>query len=130
MRRIFRKNMTGKISEGSYNLIVTGPDPSIISPPDLGIDANKYKFLRIGMKNNTSDDKAQIFFITNKDLSYNSKKSVYFEVVPNDSAFTEYVIPMGNHEDWKDVISQLRVDVLHSVKSGTVQIDYIRITEN
>lgn len=125
-----RKNMTGEVSGGLLHLTITGSDPSIISPMNLGIDASKYKSVKIGMKNNTLDTGAQLFFITNTDSNYSSSKRVGTSINSMDSSITEYEFLMSSNPNWKGTISQIRIDPVNTVDSGTVEIDYIRFTEN
>jgi hypothetical protein len=124
-----RKDITGEVSGGSLNLTITGKDPGILSPDGLGIDAGKYKYVKIRMKNSTDDTGAQIFFITDTDTTYTSSKMVGFRTVQNDADYTEYAADMSSNPHWKGKIKQLRYDPVNRVNSGTSHIDYFRLSE-
>ncbi|HOX51015.1 MAG TPA: hypothetical protein PKY05_05975, partial [Fibrobacteria bacterium] len=113
--------------EGSISGSITGGDPKILSPDNLGVDISNAKYVRIRMRNRTSDTEAQIFFVTEAASSWDEKRSVRFPIVPNDAEFREYVVNIGSKGDWKGILRQLRLDPAHSATSGGFDLDYIRI---
>ncbi|MFC5401665.1 discoidin domain-containing protein [Cohnella soli] len=115
------------VSAGAMNITSTGNDPSILGPVNLNLTTSAtHKFIRIRMKNNSSNNLAQFFFITTTDTVWNDSKYVNFTINPN-SPFTEYVVPIGANPNWAGTIQQLRFDPLTA--PGTVEVDYIRITD-
>lgn len=120
--------LSGSVSGGSYNLNITGSDPYMHSPDNVGADTAKYKKVKVRMKNNTSDTGAQLYWITTADTGWSESKHTDFTITPNDSGYTEYVIDLSSHLYWTGTIRQIRLDVLRSGSSGTVNIDYIMIT--
>lgn len=113
------------ISGGSFNFTVTGGDPYFESPGGLDIDMDQANVIRIMMKHNTSDNKAQIFFSTS--YSFSEENSVFFELVPNDSEFRVYEIDLSNNPNWTGTLTNLRFDIPNDESSGTYSIDFIEI---
>ena len=122
----------GEISENTLNLTCSGKDPHIKSPSDLGITSPAtYKYIYIGMKNNSSKTAGKIYFITNTDEKWNEKKSKSFIIKANTNYFADYMIDMSTVADWNGTIKQIRIDPLDPGESGlTVTIDFIRVTDN
>jgi len=125
-------NATATVSGGTLNLTTTGVDPLIMSPNNLGItNPGTYKYVHVDMKNNSSDTTGRIFFITDTDTTWNSAKSKGFVIKANTNYFSSYIIDMSTVAGWSGTIKRIRVDPLDPAVSGqTVNIDFIRITDN
>lgn len=117
-------NQSGTVSGGVINLSSWGIDPYIISSDALGINAATTRFIKIRMKNSTSSQMAQIYWITNNDGNWTDYKSKVIPINPN-SDYTEYVVDIGSNSFWRDTIRQLRIDP--GVTSGAYYIDYITL---
>lgn len=120
------KNLTLNSSNSINTYTINGTDASLVSPDNLAIPADKYKYIKIKMKNNTSGTFGQIFFITNSDTSWNGSKLKSFSVSTLDQDYTEYVVDMSTVPAWDGTIKQIRIDPPdQSATSGTGSIDYI-----
>lgn len=64
---ILSNNLTGSVENSIYSLTIIGSDPYMHSPDNLNLDTDEFKYIRIRMKNNTDDNLAQIYWITNED---------------------------------------------------------------
>lgn len=118
-----------EVSDGGLHLFVDAADPGIVSPNELGIDADDYPYVRIRMRNGTGDTVAQFFFVTDDDTTYGRSKSLGFSVSAQDDDYVEYVLDMGANEQWAGRIKQIRFDPVHGNSSGTVSIDVIEFAE-
>lgn len=124
-----RKSVKLEVSDGMLHLEVTGSDPGILSPHLLDIDADRYKTLIIRKRNETDDHRANVFFVTDADPNFDGEKVVFYDIEPMDEHVTEYVIDMSSNPHWQGRIERLRIDPVHSARSGFVHIDSIRLTE-
>jgi hypothetical protein len=120
-------NISTVVSDSALTLNVTGGDPYLLSPFGLNIDASKYKYLTIKMKNNTNDISAQLFWRNNSDLGYDGTRTASFTITPNDTSYTTYSIDMSRFPAWTGRIEQLRFDAVNSVASGSVNLAQIKI---
>lgn len=101
-------NINGSVSNSIYTLNITGSDPYMHSPDNLGIDASQYKYIRVRIKNGTSGNGAQFYWITTTDFVWNSAKHIDFGVVANDSRQREYVVDLSGNTNWAGTIRQIR----------------------
>jgi len=120
-------SLSGSVSGGSYNLTITGSDPYMASPSDLGLSASDNIYFRIKVRNGTNDNFFQLFWVTNSDNTWNQQKSYIFDVVPNDDQIREYSFIVASNSGWSGTIRQIRLDPGNNVTAGTVQIDEIAI---
>jgi hypothetical protein len=118
--------VTSNVSSGFNHLTITGVDPFITLTSPIAIDASKYKHLTLRMKNNTTDTHADLFFMSS---SASQLKMIRFSIVPNDNIFRDYLVNLGSNTEWNGTITGLRLDPVADVTSGSVAIDYIKITE-
>ncbi len=119
--------LTGSATGGILHLTITGSDPYMHSPNNLGIVASASKKIVIKMKNNTSDNTGQLYFIRNDNGTWGETMAIGYAVVPNDTIFREYTIDLSKQIEWKNTIKQLRLDPLGGASSGTIDIDYIKV---
>ena len=119
--------LTGAISNGTLNLTITGSDPYMHSPDNLNFLAATHQLVKIRMKNNTGDTGSGIYFTTTTNTGFSETKLVKFNIKPNDTDFTEYIVDMGSNPEWKNTIKQIRFDPVGSASSGNVEVDYIII---
>lgn len=115
--------VSGSVSGGSLNLTSSTVDPYIYSP-SVSINAATNRYIKIRMKNNTSSQQAQIFWLTNYDGNWNEYKSKVFPINPN-SDYTEYVVDVGSNSFWRNTITQLRFDP--GTTTGVFNVDYINV---
>jgi CubicO group peptidase (beta-lactamase class C family) len=116
-------------SGGSLNGTISGSDPYVLSGMNLGIDISAKDHVVIRMKNSTSTTSAQVYFVTNSDLTWSESKHKNFVITANDPDFTEYVIDMSTLPTWTGTLYALRVDPSATAMSGSFQIDFVRVTQ-
>ncbi len=134
-----QRSLSGTVSGGTLNLTVNGIDPQLWSPNELRLPYYVFDEVRIGMKNSTADRAAQLFFRTNQagEENFSESKSFPIPIVPNDTRFRIYTIPLVDPQDpdsphpkWTGSIQQLRLDVVNSATDGQVQIAWIHLYKN
>ncbi|MBM7567737.1 hypothetical protein [Paenibacillus sacheonensis] len=113
------------VSGGIWTLTSTGGDPYTIGPNNLNVAAS-YRYIKIKLKNNTTDTGGKFFFITNADGTYNEAKSKTFTTGASMGGYTEYTIDMGTVAGWTGTIKQLRFDPIST--TGTMNVDYILLS--
>lgn len=88
----------------------------------LNIDAAITPLLKVRMKHKEPNPSGQIrvFFITETDPTWGYGKSVSVSLEQTD-AFTTYVVPMSNNQNWSGTITGLRID---PVDGATVGVDF------
>lgn len=114
-----------KVSEGVLTANSSGVDPIIYSPSNIDIPASSIKNISIGYRNSTADWIGRVYYITNKDQSWNEEKVIMFNLNVNDQGITQYNIDPSVYPSWKDNISQLRLDL--TAVPGTIGVDYVRL---
>ncbi|MCC3375272.1 discoidin domain-containing protein [Cohnella sp. REN36] len=121
------QSLTGYIYSNTYYLTVTGADPYLQSPDNLNIDASRYAYVKISMKNNTADNEAELYWLRDDDTVWDLAKYKLFGIRPHDDGYTEYVIDLSADPNWKGVIRQLRLAPANSASNGTIELDYVKI---
>mgnify|MGYP001004879471 FL=1 len=102
--------ISGLDASGGYlNGNITNNDPYMISSNNLNVDITNNKVIKIKLKNNTTCDKAQIYFITNTDEVFDQAKRRDFSLIRNDSGYTEYYVDMSTITGWTGTLRQLRL---------------------
>jgi PKD-like domain/Secretion system C-terminal sorting domain/FG-GAP-like repeat len=109
---------------------ITGSDPNINSPAGLLINGASQKYIRILMKNNTSDQIASIYFETIASPGLSEAKRVDFAIVPNDVNSHEYIVDMSSNANWTSTVTNLRLDPIAGPATGSTLIDYIKVTSD
>lgn len=106
--------------EGGHLLVTaTGPDPYIISPA-LQFAAKDFPQVVVRLRVTKPD--GQLFFTTSKG-GWSPARSVSFQV-PADGKFHDVTIDLSNNAEWKDVITQLRLDF--AAGPCTAEIEWVR----
>ncbi len=90
------------------DLIVEWYGNCFYSEENLNLNADIYKFVRIGLKNESNLIKSKIYFITDTDDEWNEKKSVSFKLRSNDAVYYTYSVPISENPFWKGKIKQLK----------------------
>lgn len=121
----FTNNVSGSVSNGILTLNITGSDPYIHSPDNLNLSSADYKYIRIRIKNVTSGNTLQVYWITTTDTVWNETKHTDLNVIPNNNEFKEYVVDLSKVSSWSGTIKQIRIDPPGN--NGTVEIDYIKL---
>lgn len=124
----FVNSLSGNVAGGALNLTITGTDPYMNSPDNIGADASIIKKVKIRMKNSTTDTIAQLFWTTSSDPNWDGNKRADFTITANDNEYTEYTVDLSNNSRWSGTIKQIRLDPIRDGSSGTVYVNYIIIT--
>lgn len=124
-----RKNTNAEVSGGALHLEVTGPGPDIISDDRLLIDGDTYNVFRVRMRNQSDSDLGIVYFSTMTNCGISRDKRVGFSTEP-ESDYVEYAVDMSQNSEWGGAINKLRFDYIGFADSGSVDIDYVRLTEN
>jgi len=114
-------SVRGSRSSGVFNIKITGGNPYILSPKNLGIDAIDKGKIKIRMQNLTTSNQCRLSWITTADQKWNMTKSVLFTVNTNDTAQTDYTLTMHSAL-WTGTIKQIRLGFGNNIVSGNVKI--------
>ncbi len=120
-------SVTGAVSDGCYNMNITGSDPYIFSPNNLNIDASTYGQVRIKLQNKTSEASFQLFWATTVESNWSQARSMNFKVKKNDKEISEYVISMLGISAWSGTVTKLRMDFGNAKAQESVKIEQIDI---
>lgn len=124
-----RTDASGEVSDGALHLTIEGPKPGIVSPEALNLDAGRYTTFAFRMQNNTPGTRAALYFRRKEGERWGGNQLVVFDVEPNTDGFVEYTISMEEQTAWVGQIVRLRFDPALEPETGTVDIDWIRLTE-
>ena len=117
-------------SSGVVSFDITGSGASI-SSPTIRLDADKYKNLRIKLKNQSQGAKAAIYWITGDDRNWDAAKSVEFNISQNDNDYEVYFIDLSAKGNWEGLVSAIRfMPVEENISAGSYSIDYIEFTQD
>lgn len=95
----------------------------------LKIDASKYKYAVIRLRNETSDGQGLFYFTTDTDKNYGSTKRYSVPLKTNEKeGFSEYVIDLTSLSTWTGTVATLK---FYPVKAnGVIYIDSIKLVES
>ena len=110
----------------TFSLNITGPDPYLISPDFLGINASMFKYVAITMKNKTNDTQAGFYWTTNQQTNFSQNLFTGFLINANDPKFTTYILDLSNNSNWTGIIKQIRLDPTQNASSGSVELSQIK----
>jgi hypothetical protein len=108
-----------KVEGGRLVVTATGPDPYIYSPA-MQFAAKDYPKIVLRLRVTKPD--GQLFFTTSKG-GWAPVRSVSFQV-PADGKFHDVTIDLSGNAEWKDVITQLRLDF--AAGPCTAEIEWVR----
>jgi Carbohydrate binding module (family 6)/Secretion system C-terminal sorting domain len=80
----------------------------------------------VSMRNETSDNIAQIYFATNSSPNLEESKSVFASIVPNDAGQRYYFFDMAQNPNWTGTVKQIRFDPANSASTGSVRVEFIK----
>ncbi len=110
-------------------------DPTMVYPPikDNPFPAEKYTHLEIKLRYKYDSEGSHamtFYFDTDLNPGLNEQKTLRAQLASTDSQgeWETYTIDLSKQPLWKDNITTLRFDPFNAV--GTVDIDYIKFTEN
>lgn len=118
------------VSGGYLNANITGQDPYMFSQSGLNAYSAIYNTIAVRMKNSTSSNTAELFWVTNQSAAWDQNKRVTFSITPNDTEYRTYYINLAGNSNWNSVITQIRLDPNTNVSSGAISIDFIELYTN
>lgn len=100
-----------EIDKTAMKIKITGEDPYFLSPMNLNIDARQYHKIKIRINNHTNN-RIQLFWITNTDQNWRQELSCRIQVTSNikNTGFMDYTIDLSKIKTWKGIIYQIRLD--------------------
>ena len=124
-------NTTNKLtlsaSSSILNATITGGDPYMHSPDNLGFNLADYSTVAFRMRNQSADVTAELFWTTTTATGYDVTKLVQFPIVANDAAQRTYLVDLSAKSTWTGTLKQLRYDPIASQSSGSQAIDWIKL---
>ncbi|MFC4779511.1 hypothetical protein ACFO9Q_22255 [Paenibacillus sp. GCM10023252] len=115
------------VSGGNLSFTISGVDPYITSPANLGIRGKRSHVVKVVMRNNSPATSAQLFWTTAQNPSYSVSQMANIPIIASDTSSRTYWFDVGNMIQFTGVINQLRLDINGS--SGSVNIDSIEILD-
>ena len=130
---LFEKWISGNhvfcaMKDGHFEVSITGADPYIFSPDNLGINMNALPYIEITMKNASLDWAGKVYWTTTSESNWNEEKSCSFTLKNADDIYRTYIVNVGACNSWTGTLKQLRLDIVDNVSSGVVSINEIRLT--
>ena len=116
----------GVVSNGVLNCTVTGVDAHLINQTPVNVAAANARGLHIRMKNSTTASKAQFYWTTTTDVNFDERKTVTFNLVPNDSGYRDYWVDLNFAPKWVGTIRLIRLDPTIA-EAGSVSIELIEL---
>ena len=102
----------------------------LLSPNNLSVDASTYKYLKVRVKNSTTAAGAFAYEAIGTNKSAFSGTFTSLGTIPNDGEFHEYIVDLSEHgTDWSGTISRFRLRLSAWTTSGTVEVDYIKLSD-
>jgi hypothetical protein len=117
---------SGVVSNGILSCDVTGADPYLNNTTPLNVAASNARGLHIRMKNSTAGSKAQFYWTTTTDVSFDERKTVTFNLVPNDSGYRDYWVDLNFAPKWGGTIRLIRFDPTVA-EAGNISIELIEL---
>jgi len=119
----------GVVKDDALTFNIIARDPYILSSPDLGIDIDKNKLIKIRFKHDTLRKSAKFYFLTDDDKKWNENKSKSFSILGGNDDYVEYIVDMSDVETWTGTLYRLRFDPIDNVDgvTGSFSVDYILI---
>jgi hypothetical protein len=116
-----------RVKGGALGGTFTGPDPSIVSADNLNIEISGKVSLRIVLKNASSAQYGQIYFITSQDEKWNEIKHRDFPLHMEQDGYVTYDIDMSTVIAWKGALRCLRIDPEQGAADGSFGIRSIAL---
>ena len=116
-----------KVSGGYLSAQTTGEDPYMYSSTPLDINTLVYDTLEIKMKNGTSADIGQIFWVSEESPGWSGTQKINFPIKPNDTEYSVYTVLLKENPEWAGTVTQIRIDPQQKGAGGPVSIDYIKL---
>jgi len=111
------------VKDGKLTGVSMGSDPGIITGP-LDIDIDNVPYIKVGLKNTTSDAGLGIYYITDTDQNWAEDKCLRAITTVNANDYSEVLLYTGNDKKWNGKLKSIRLDPFAT--KGEFGIDYIR----
>ena len=95
---------------------VGGGDGQLVSPKWTEIDADEWPELVVRLRSHDGSHETSIFW-AGEGQSFSAERKVTFRA-SGDSNLNTYVVPIGDHPEWKGTVTKLRVDLLDGEAPG------------
>ncbi len=134
-------NSTMTVENGCLvqSVAATKVNSFLVSPSGLGIDASKYKYVKLRVAADYSAaGQLAIQWTTSEDTAWDTgwgegskTKVIGTTAVTNDGEFYDYIFDLSQHTGWKDSITRLRIKVTPWSDKADMEakIDYIRVSD-
>jgi len=113
------------IQNGKFDFVVQRENAVMLSPTYLKLETDTHNTVKIKMKNETNGTKAKLYWISDQDNTWDENKMIEFDIKPNDSEYTEYVLDMLKVNSWSGIISNMKL--VPTSGTGNISIDEILI---
>lgn len=122
-------SITSSVQSGILEIVISGSDPYIYSPNNLGIDASILKTIKIRAKNLTNQNAYQLYWITDTDQAWGGNgKQISIGVTANSSGQNEYLFDLSSVSAWDGTVTRVRLDFGDAAIGDNVAIDYIQFS--
>ena len=123
----FSNVLKAVVKDGSMRISGYAKQP-IVKQEGLKIDASKYKYAVIRVRNETNNGTGYFYFITDKDKTYGSTKRYSVTLNTNEKeGFSEYVIDLASLTTWTGTVTGLKF--YPTKANGVLYIDSIKLLE-
>ncbi|BBH24954.1 hypothetical protein Back11_62990 [Paenibacillus baekrokdamisoli] len=127
-------NSTFNTSTGVLEATVTnsslGTGPILITPANLGVDADDNPHVNIRIRNVSGASVSRIYWTTDTSTSFGEDKTSAIAIGTNMGSYTNYSFDLSNHPNWSGTLNQLRFDLITGpgiVNGSKVYVDYVEI---
>lgn len=115
-------NLSGGVLKGD----ITGEDASVHTNGIAAFAAKDYGSVSIKYRNNTSAEKAYLYFACDgSGGKYTEDYRFELDVVPNDNKVREYIIATGDNKNWLGNITGLKFDF--GASEGSFELDELGV---
>ncbi|OPZ15676.1 MAG: Glycosyl hydrolase family 26 [candidate division BRC1 bacterium ADurb.BinA364] len=114
-------------SDGRLNVFYHGERPSILSPPNLGLDAGAFSLLRVRMRNHSTSTRAEIRWISADASTWNDGGMAEFAIRKNSLDYAEYTIDLSTNKNWRGAVGQIALSPAADSVTGSGEIDYFAV---
>jgi len=111
------------LAEQALCLRSTGPDPAMVGPMMMEVDAGRYTAIEIRMAVDRGAD-AQVFWLADGQAAFTDAASLHFPLVA-DRQLHDYRVPCSSLPTWRGLIRRVRLDPT-DVEGAAVRVAYIR----
>ena len=116
------------IVNNAWTLRATGPDPTLITPEGVAIEAFQSPYLQLRWRREGIDRHEAVPYIEwmrEGDSDFAPSRRVYFwpERTPLSGRFDHSIITLYRHPEWTGTIQRLRINLAPGRSEGTFEID-------